>query len=230
MKIKADFHNHSCLSPCAGIEMGPATLVQEAKKLGIQLLGLTDHNSARNTPAFEEIARREGIFPLCGLEVTTSEEIHILCFFPSATEALNFGYLVERALPRIPLNQEKMGDQLVVNAQEEILEEVKFYLGVASSYGISELELLCHQQGGIFIPAHIDRPSSSLYSQLGYVPAIPCEAFEIHRSTAGLDTGKTPLIKGSDAHHPDMIGQRTCEIELEDLSWNSLLTYFRKGT
>ncbi len=227
MNYKADFHNHSCLSPCAGIEMGPITLVNRAKNLGIKILGLTDHNSARNTPAFEYLAKESGILPLCGVEVTTSEEIHVLCFFPTSGEALDFGNLIEKALPRIPLNHEKMGEQWVVNKDEEILEEVDFYLGTATSYGIDQVEKLCHDLGGLFIPAHIDRPTSSLKSQLGYIPQLNYDGFEIQLSPEGLNTGITPLVKGSDAHHPDMVGQRTCEIDLPQLSWEALVAYFQ---
>jgi len=208
--------------------MGPRTLVRKAKALGITLLALTDHNCGRNTPAFEIIARKEGIFPLCGVEVTTSEEVHVLCFFKTAEKTMVFGKIIEDSLPKIPLNHEKMGDQLVVNEEEEILDEVDFYLGTASSLGIAEVQELCHRLGGIFIPAHIDRPSSSLLSQLGYLPDLPYDGFETHRTTGGLDTGKAKLVKGSDAHHPDMIGQRTCELDLPELSWEAIKEYFSR--
>ena len=49
--IKTDLHIHSCLSPCGSEEMDPFDLVGMAKVSGIDLIALTDHNSARNCPA-----------------------------------------------------------------------------------------------------------------------------------------------------------------------------------
>lgn len=229
MKVRADFHNHSCLSPCAGLEMGPAALVSLAAAQGIGLLALTDHNSARNTPAFEVLARKAGLLPLCGIEVTTSEEIHVLCLFPRSNPAVEFGLFIESTLPRVPLNPDKMGWEVVVNHKEEVLEELEFYLGVASSLGIAEVEAACHLAGGLFIPAHIDRPSNSLSSQLGYVPPLNYDGFEVHLGPGTLQTGRTPLVRGSDAHHPEMVGNRTCEIEVEELSWEGVKRFFSLG-
>ena len=48
MNIKADFHIHSCLSPCASLDMSPRDIVEIALSKGINLIALSDHNSALN--------------------------------------------------------------------------------------------------------------------------------------------------------------------------------------
>lgn len=228
MIYKADFHNHSCLSPCASLEMGPRTLVETAKARGIKILALTDHNSARNTPAFEELCLSQGLLPLSGVEVCSAEEVHLLALFSTSTQALRFGAQIERTLPPIPLNPEKMGYQVVVNAQEEVLEEVETYLGSASSLGLEEIALLVHAHGGLFVPAHIDRPSNSLSSQLGYLPPVHYDALEVVSGCGTLKTGTIPLVRGSDAHYPGDIGRRTWEVDLSELTWSALVIGLEK--
>ena len=49
--ILTDLHIHSCLSPCADDTMTPAAIVKAAKEAGLELIAITDHNSARNCPA-----------------------------------------------------------------------------------------------------------------------------------------------------------------------------------
>ena len=41
-----DLHNHSCLSPCASLDMSPRTMAALARERGIQVLGLTDLHGA----------------------------------------------------------------------------------------------------------------------------------------------------------------------------------------
>ena len=74
--ILTDLHIHSCLSPCADDTMTPAAIVKAAKEAGLELIAITDHNSARNCPAVAAEAEKAGIGFIPGIEVTTSEEIH----------------------------------------------------------------------------------------------------------------------------------------------------------
>lgn len=218
MLLVADFHNHSCLSPCGSLEMSPRVLVSRALSRGVQVLALSDHNSARNTPAFESLCRRSGLLPLCGIEVTTQEELHCLCLFATAAEALAFGAFVEAHLAKVANRPEKWGDQVVVDEEENVLDEVPFYLGTATDLPLTDLGRYCLSAGGLFIPAHIDRASQSVKSQLGYLPDLPYTALEVRHDAAGLDTRGCPLVKGSDAHYPDDVGTRTCRIEAP--SWD----------
>lgn len=215
MVLTADFHNHTCLSPCGSLEMSPAVLVNRALTREIPVLALSDHNSARNAPAFEALCLRAGIVPLCGIEVTTQEELHCLCLFATAEEALEFGAFVEARLQRVANRPEKWGDQIVVDEEENIIDEVPFYLGTATDIPLTDLGGYCLSAGGLFIPAHIDRPSQSVVSQLGYLPDLPYTALEVRRDAAGLDPRGVALVKGSDAHYPDDVGSRTCRIEVD---------------
>jgi PHP family Zn ribbon phosphoesterase len=218
----ADFHNHSCLSPCGSLELSPTVLVDRAVRRGVKVLALSDHNSARNTPAFETLARAAGLLPLCGVEVTTQEELHCLCLFPNAAEAQAFGRRIEDRLLKIVNKPEKWGDQIVVDAEENVVEEVPYWLGTATDVPLTELGDWCLAADGLFIPAHIDRPSQSVLSQLGYLPELAYTALEVRRDTGGLDARGKALVHGSDAHYPDDVGSRTCRLELDEPTFDAV--------
>ena len=72
-----DLHIHSCLSPCGDDESTPASLAGMAAVIGLDIVALTDHNTARNCPAFFDAAEEVGIIPIAGMELTTAEDIHL---------------------------------------------------------------------------------------------------------------------------------------------------------
>ena len=218
MVVRADLHNHSCLSPCGSLEMSPSVLVRGAREAGIGLVALTDHNSARNTPAFRDCARREGLSALYGMEATSAEEVHVLCLFSTVEEALDFSEYIEGLLPPLPYDPEKLGDQAVVDADENILELLPLYLGAALELGYDELCSEADRRGALVIPAHIDRPAYGAIAQLGFLPDGPYAAVESMRQPAPGEARGYPVVSGSDAHYPENIGRRPFEIDLPN-SW-----------
>ena len=56
MRIRADMHIHTVLSPCAEREMRPAAIVARAAEKGLSVIAVCDHNSARNVKAVMEAA------------------------------------------------------------------------------------------------------------------------------------------------------------------------------
>ena len=83
MKCYYDLHLHSCLSPCGQEDMTPADLAAMCALAGLDVVALTDHNSAGNCAAFLKAAASHGLLALPGMELTTEEEIHVLCWFES---------------------------------------------------------------------------------------------------------------------------------------------------
>ncbi len=215
MAILADFHNHSCLSPCGSLDLSPRVLVSRAATKGIGLLALTDHNSTKNGPAFQRACQREGILPLFGMEATTAEEIHVLCLFGSLDEATAFDQEWTTHRPFIPNNPALMGDQVWVDDDENIEGEVEGYLGVASELGIDHIGPLVERFGGLTIPAHIDRPSFSMTSQLGFIVRGPWAALECIRVPPQVDTLGYPLTTSSDAHYVEHVGRRAFTLDAE---------------
>ncbi len=214
--VTCDFHNHSCLSPCGSLELSPSLIARLAKQRGLELLALTDHNSALNTPAFEACARREGIRALFGIEATSAEEVHVICLFSSSKDALAFGEYLSGLLLPLPYNAELLGDQVVVDEDDNVLDLPEQYFGSALTLEYGELCNTIIEWGGLVIPAHIDRPMFGAISQLGFLPDGPYSAVEAMRPhTPGLPQ-KYSIISGSDAHYPEHVGRRPFGLELPD--------------
>lgn len=196
--------------------MSPVNIVEEARERNLDILGVTDHNSTKHGPLIKRLAEKKGIFVLCGAEVTTKEETHCLTFFEDDEKLELFQQYLDAHLPDIPNKPGLFGYQVVVDEQGMILEEMDRLLISALDQTIEQVRDKVHELGGIFIPAHIDRPSFSLISQLGFVPRdLGADAFEISRHVSVKEIvsrfpyleGKT-FIGGSDAHFPGQVGSR----------------------
>lgn len=81
MRISYDLHIHSCLSPCGDDDMTPNNIVGMAALKELNVIAVTDHNSCKNCPAIMKLAKAYGIIAIPGMELTTSEEVHVLCYF-----------------------------------------------------------------------------------------------------------------------------------------------------
>lgn len=220
MNTKCDLHIHSCLSPCADKDMTPCNIAGMAHLAGLNLISLTDHNSTRNLPATVDACGKYGIAVLCGIEVCTSEEIHILCYFETLKSALDFGKLIEENMPCVKNKVEIYGEQLILNSEDETIGEVDNLLIIGCDYSVYELADICHSRGGVCIYAHIDRQSFSVISVLGAIPEdISVEGVEIYDPTSrdalikkGFITQSTPYMSNSDAHSLGLIGENNSEI------------------
>ena len=216
MTITCDLHNHSCLSPCGSLEMSPALLARLARERGLGLVALTDHNSALNAPAFSVCARREGLAALYGMEACSAEEVHVLCLFETPEAAMDFGGLIMGFIPRFSFDARRMGDQAVVDADDNILEMPDYFLGAALELGFAELCALASDRGGLVIPAHIDRPLFGALAQLGFLPKGSYAAVEAIRPLPpNVAVGYT-VVTGSDAHYPEHIARRPFGLELPE--------------
>ncbi|MEA2105335.1 MAG: PHP domain-containing protein [Bacteroidota bacterium] len=231
MKLyKADLHTHTVLSPCGDLEMSPLNIVTKAKDKGIDILGITDHNSTKNCKAVEEVAQKQGLFILKGAEINTKEEVHCLAFFEKDDELFDFQQYIDAHLPKIKNDIRKFGYQVVVDKDENIIEEVDWLLISALDAGIEQIEKKVHELHGIFIPAHIDRSRYSIISQLGFVPDdLNFDALELSKFMNKNEfvinnsyLADYPFIQSSDAHFVDNIGDITTDFKLQNLSFGEI--------
>ncbi|MGI6433609.1 MAG: PHP domain-containing protein [Sphaerochaetaceae bacterium] len=222
MRLCVDVHNHSCLSPCGSDALLPAVLVAEALDKGINMLGLTDHNTTRNLPAFAQVCEIAQITPLYGIEVTTIEEIHVLALFAELKPALHFGSYIEEHLPPVKNNPRLFGNQLVSDEQGNIIETVDLFLHGATDLGFDHLIDEILGLGALAIPAHIDRFANSVIANLGFLPPLDYSAVESVAYPPIVDTGSYTVIQSSDAHFIEHIGQRTFFIETETDGFTAL--------
>jgi hypothetical protein len=229
--ILADFHNHSCLSPCGSLDLSPRVLAQTAAAKGVRVLALTDHNSSLNCPAFAKVCPSFGIIPLFGMEATTAEEIHVVCLFTSLEASLAFSEYAYSILTPFINDPDKTGDQVYVDENDDIEGEVEYYLVNPLSLTVDEIGGKVIEYGGIVIPAHVDRPAFSMTSQLGVVVPGPWTAVECTRlppfigppaEGRSLDTLGYPLTTSSDAHYIEHVARRPFQLDItpEELAPN----------
>lgn len=230
IRLRADLHIHTVLSACADLEMSPVNIVNAALKKKIDLIAITDHNSTLQCSLVKDLAEERGLSFLYGVEVTTREEVHCLAYFEALAPLELFQKYLDRHLPRFPYLPEKFGYQLVVDRNEKIERMVEYYLNAALGQSIDQVEQEVHRLGGLFVPAHIERPMYGIFNQLGFIPAtLSCDALGIMhhsseveiRSRFRLDDA-TPLIKASDAHSLEDIGSGCTWFELNNLSFEEI--------
>ncbi len=232
MKLyKADLHTHTVLSPCGDLEMSPKNVVKKAKEKGLDILGITDHNSTRNCKVIEEIAKDYDMLILKGTEVTSKEEVHCLAFFEKDEELFEFQKYLDEHLPKIENDVNKFGYQVVVDQEENIIEQINWLLISALNVGINQVEKKVHELNGLFIPAHIDRARYSILSQLGFVPTdINYDALELSKFVKKDEfilnnnyLADYCFIQSSDAHYITDIGTSTTTFKMHEKSFKEVV-------
>ncbi len=226
----ADLHIHTTLSPCGDLDMSPANIVDLASERGLDIIGITDHNSTRHCAIIRSMAEKKGIMVLCGAEVTTKEEVHCLAFFET-TDALNaFQEFLDENLPDILNVPEIFGYQVQCDENENIIYEEKKLLISAINKSLEEVETFVHSHCGLFIPAHFDKLKNSIISQLGFLPAgLKADALEISGKTpvaklaeTHRDLLKYTILRSSDAHFPDAIGSAATQFYISAPSFSEV--------
>ena len=217
--MKFDLHIHSCLSPCASLEMSPAEIVKRAIAAGMDGIALTDHQTARNCPAIAKCAKNAGLKCLFGMEVQTAEEVHSLAIFDTVEKALEMTDWIYEAMPKRVNDPETFGDQPVVDENDEIVDMEWRILAMGCRRTIAETAEKTRELGGVYIASHIDRPNYSVLSGLGAVPEGIFDAVELSR-TAEKDkyqslSGGLAMIRSSDAHNLDDVAKVWTEAEGE---------------
>ncbi len=170
MKIYYDFHLHSCLSPCGDNDMTPANIAGMAFLNGLNAIALTDHNTVKNCSALKKAAEQYGITVLYGMELTTDEEVHVVCLFADEKSANEWGEFVFSKLQKIKNNPDIFGKQIIMNETDLVLGEEPYLLINAVNLSFEEIFKMVDNLGGIAFPAHVDKNANSLISNLGFVP------------------------------------------------------------
>ena len=213
----ADLHIHTVLSGCAEVEMIPPLILRQAKRLGLSLIAVTDHNACHNAQAVIQASAGSGIHVLPGMELQSKEEVHLLCLFDTVRQCREWQDEVFRRLPPLTNKEEAYGSQFVVDSTGEWVRTEERFLAGAVDIGMEEAVAEVHSLGGMVIPAHVDRPSFSLLSNLGRIPdSLKVRALEVTPlfvPEIGLE--KWPqlkawcLIVNGDAHRLREIQNRT---------------------
>lgn len=226
-----DLHLHSCLSPCGDDDMTPANIVGMAAVKQLGVIAVTDHNSCKNCGAAMRLGEEYGVLVVPGMELTTSEEVHVVCLFEELSAAMEFDSYVYGCLPDIPNREKVFGKQQIMNENEEVTGIVDKLLINATTIGFDRVYSLVSEYGGVMIPAHLDKSTTSLLSNLGFIP--PTSRFttaevknltklhELVRSNPYLNNCR--IISNSDAHYLQDIREPIYNLHVESMTTKAVI-------
>jgi len=235
LELYYDFHIHSCLSPCGDDDMTPQNIVGMMGLAGYNVIAVADHNSTGNCKAIIEVAKQAGILVIPAMELTTREEVHVLCLLPDLDTAEQFGQYVYERLPDIKNQADIFGRQLYMDPQGRVIGEEDKLLISAADIGIYEVYDLMKSYDGVAIPAHIDRQSFSLIANLGfYDPAMQFSAVELTVNCDSRVFKQThnillPHIVNSDAHTLEQIPDPKNKIQVGDFYVREVIRAIEKS-
>ena len=228
-KYYYDLHVHSCLSPCADDDMTPNNIAGMAALNGLQVIALTDHNSAKNCPAFFDACKRQGLIAIAGVELSTAEDIHLVCLFPELDAAMEFDRALGAHLAPIKNRPEIFGNQIVMNADDEPIGEISELLITGTDLWAGDAVDFARSFGAHVHPAHIDRTSKGMIAILGDIPfeyRFDCVEFkdggmaEEYYAKYKSINGTTTVVS-SDAHHLWDINEAVNYFDIDDEPYSS---------
>lgn len=221
--FRCDLHLHTCLSPCADLEIFPSALVEGAVAAGIDLIAVCDHNASENVRHVIRAARGSGLIVLPGMEICSREEVHLLAIFDTLLPLEKLQAAVYESLPG-KNDEGRFGCQAIVNDRDEVEGFNERLLIGATGLSLEELVRRIHALGGIAVASHIDREAFGIIGQLGFVdPGIPFDALEISGISGAAGARKRypelahhPFVESSDAHRIAEIGRRSTGIFMKE--------------
>lgn len=229
--LSYDLHIHSCLSPCGDSDMTPGNIIGMASLKGLQVIALTDHNSCRNCPAAMKHGADNGVIVIPGMELTTSEEVHVICLFPDLEPAMRFDrYVYEHLLP-IKNKEAIFGRQQIINEEDIESGTEERLLISATDLSFDDVFHLTAGYDGFAFPAHIDKASTSLLSNLGFVPlesTFSCAEIRDFKNLHHIQKEHPyfrhcNMISNSDAHYLEDIHEADYQLYVRSRSISDIL-------
>lgn len=197
-----NLHVHSVLSPCADLLMTPGNIIQKALEVGIDIIAITDHNSAENIEPALELARNTSLTIIPGMEVETREEVHLLCLFSTLEEVLSLQEIIYELLPAEKNREEYFGPQIKVDGRDQYHKKIERMLLTAADITVEELVKTVVELNGVVIPSHIERVNG-IVAQLGMIPPwLELPILEVN-SRQGLKTGRAKYKDHKLIYNPD---------------------------
>lgn len=218
--------------------MTPYNLVNMSKLLGLDIIALTDHNSCENCASAIKAGEKIGLTVIPGMELCTSEEVHVVCLFPDVESAMKFSDYVISTMPPVKNRPEIFGEQLIMDEYDNVIGSQEKLLTLASSISISDICTTVESYGGVCYPAHIDRNSYSVLSNLGMITEDM--GFNAVEMTADADRNTLismhPILEGatifvdSDAHYLENMKEAENVIDVSENSAKAVINYIKNLT
>lgn len=227
IKCYYDLHIHSNLSPCADELMTIHNIINMSFLKGLDIIAVTDHNSAKNIKPLLEVSKNTELIVIPGIEVETYEGIHMLCYFEDLDYLIKFEKVIYDNLPNILNNENILGQQVLYNSLDEEIGIMERMLLNSTKIKIDDLVDLVHGLNGLIFAAHIDKEANSIVNVLGFIPPnLKIDGVEVAFKNIN-EIFNYNIIQNSDAHYIDKISERDNYLVLKEKSIKAFFNYFR---
>lgn len=230
MKCFYDLHIHTALSPCGDADMTPNNVVNMSLLKGLDMIAISDHNSVGNVRAAMKVAEGTDLVVVPGMEVESEEEVHVLCLFPDIESAEKMWGIVKEHMGPVLNRPEIFGEQQYMNEEDEVVGTEEKLLVTATTLDFEKIKKYADEVGGVAVPAHVDRKSYSVLSNLGILPDIGFETIEVSKRSEAESYAylRKRIIQNSDAHYLEDIAEPENWIELPEKSAKALVSYLKE--
>ena len=204
--------------------MTPNNIVNMAKLIGLDSIAISDHNTTGNVISAMKVGEEAGLEVIPGMEVETIEGIHILTLYKDIDTALKMGEAVFSRLPKIKNKPEIFGEQIYMDENDRKTGIEETLLISSTDISVEELFELTKSCGALFIPAHIDRHSYSILTNLGFIPPeLKIKYIEISKNVTDAneyissrpDLRSYNVLRNSDAHYLEKMSERENFLDLK---------------
>ena len=170
-----------------------------------------------------------------GIEIETSEEVHLLALFSTPDDAENMSSVICNKLPKIKNRVDIFGEQYVMDCDDNIVDIIPNLLSTATQISLNDAVKLVRELNGVAIPAHIDKSSYSIFSNLGFIPdELAFSTLEVKDKgksvevLSGYKTSDFKLISNSDAHFLWDINERINSLDIGTPDYCKIIDYLRQ--
>lgn len=225
MKVYYDIHIHTVISSCADVLQTPNNILNMCMLKGLDLIAITDHNTAKQFETIDKIKDSYDFLVLYGIEVTSKEGFHILTYFEKYDEVMGLDNAIDQMLDKNILTP---SPQIITDEYDEELKSIPYHINQKINLEFPDLIKLIRSFNGLVVPAHVNRKKLGILDYYSDIDKYDIDAIEIYKGTdVEAFYEEYPYLKkyraifNSDAHDIDVINERENYMELDDLSFKS---------
>ncbi len=229
MNYHYDLHIHSVLSPCADDLMTPNNILNMAVLKGLDIIAVTDHNSLRQLPTIAKIAQSYALLLVPGVELTTAEGIHVLCYFKTMLEAMTFESQIEN---HRQTDKNAFGEARLTDMEDYVVSTLQGVSSQPLTLSYEAIVTMLEPYEHLLILAHLDRP---FMKGIDYINSQEQGAIELTKPDQSFITlhhlSHFKIMYNSDAHDLMAISERNTLniIDLPELTIEAFFRYFKHG-
>jgi len=202
--------------------MQAKAIVRQARRMGLDMIGVCDHNSAENVAAVMKAGAREGLSVLAGMEITARQEVHILGLFENESDVMQMQDLVYENLSG-ESDEESFGLQTLVDDSDHVVGTNHRLLVGATTLSVEQIIEAIHDRRGLAIASHVDRERFSLTGRFGFIPkGLYLDAVEVGQPSSARRNYGYPVITSSDAHFLEDVGKSSTSFLVEEPSLDEI--------